>query len=82
MQKKPARNYFRIGKETYFFSDDDRESIEAAYRYACAHADRLKLDHAAIAVWRMPDERGAWTPTRTNRGVGEVGVVRTSMNLN
>lgn len=82
MQKKATRNYFRIGKETFFFSDDDRESIEAAYRYACAHADRLRIDHAAIAVWRMPEERGAWTPTRTNRGVSEIGLARVSANLN
>jgi len=82
MKPKLSRNYFRLGKEVFFFSDDDRESIEAAYRYACAVADRLKYGHDAIAVWRMPEERGAWTPTKTNRGVSEIGSNRPSINLN
>lgn len=73
---KSTRNYFRLFKQAFFFNDDDRESIETAYRAACAAADAMQISHGAIVVWRMPAERGAWTPTSANRGVGVVGDLR------
>ena len=72
-------SYFKVsfGREQVFFFDSrDRESIDVAYREALERAAEFKREPHDISVWRMPAERGPWTPGRVNRGVTVIGEVR------
>lgn len=82
MAKRCKRSYFKVRSAEnwvgalFFFETDDRESIEVAYRDAVEEATRVGRSPDDISVWVMPSERGAWTPTRANRGVNVIGEVR------
>jgi hypothetical protein len=75
---KSTRNYWKAAKFVqhhveaqifHFFDDDDRGSIERAYRDACAAA--LAMGAFAISVWRMPTLGGPWDRNRRVAVIGE-----------
>lgn len=56
-------NYFRCGKEAFFFNDREMRSVSYAFRLALDH----QIESAAgsrpkprIVVYRRPELRGAW----------------------
>jgi hypothetical protein len=79
---KSTRSYFKFVPTSpstarfFFFDEHDRESIDVAYREAAELASQLKRPASDISVWRMPAERGAWTPGRVFRGVAVIGEKR------
>lgn len=77
---RSTRNYLKAAKHAdhhvvaqtfHFFNDDDRESIEVAYREAADSA--AAMGAGVVSVWRMPKERGAWSRGTVSRGVPVVG---------
>lgn len=58
-----TNNYFRCGKEAFFFNDREMRSVSYAFRLALDH----QIESASgpnsrprIVVYRRPEQRGAW----------------------
>lgn len=58
-----TNNYFRCGKEAFFFNDREMRSVSYAFRLALDHqieSGAISSSRPRIVVYRRPEQRGAW----------------------